>query len=463
MILPLSLLHFEHFFDIPIQLGSKTISLFWLVKMLLALLATVIFTGWFKFFLRRRLLSRLNIAPSIKEQITIICSYGLGAIIAILIMDLSGFKLGSLGLLAGGLGVGIGLGLQEIAMNLISGITLLLERKQQPGDYIELTNLSGYIKAIDLRTTIVHTLDGADAIIPNSDLVQKKVLNWTYVNSKGRLHLPVSVFIHNDPLLVTEVLLQSAFSVPAVLRDPIPKVLFKDFNNQCFNFELLVWISRFDGDQMDVVKSSLYYTIALNFRGRGITLLDCAILAVTPPTPLQPSALSQTDLLMNLMKQVKYFQNCSEMELLHWLEMGYRNDLSPGEILYNEAEIVNNFYILLSGSLQTYWEGGQKLYKVYHPEDFFAELYLVENIPSLFTVKSLESSTLFVIPKNCFQTLLSSRPPFANLLLEQLDQRLQTLEQKKQELSQLGLTIEVEDHQTLRIWVEKHLKEVFNL
>jgi CRP-like cAMP-binding protein len=365
--------------------------------------------------------------------------------------------------MAGGLGVGIGLGLQEFAKNIIGGITLLLERKQQPGDYVQLDNLSGYIKTIELRATVVNTLDGAEAIVPNNSLMENEVLNWSYVNSKGRLHLPVSVYVNNDPLLVTEVLLQSAFSVSAVLQEPIPEVIFLGFDNQCFNFELLVWISRFDNDQVDRVKSLLSYTVALNFRRRGITFLDCAILGVILPTALQPSPSSQPDSLIDLMKQVKYFQNCSEMELLHWLEIGYRQDLSLGEILYKEGERVNTFYILLSGSVQTYWEEGQKLYKSYQAGDFWGEFYLAQDIPYLFTVKSLEPSTLFAIPKNCFQTLLSSRPPFATLLLEELDQRLQAVEQKKQELTQLGLTINVQDKQTLRTLVEQHLKDFFNL
>lgn len=453
----------EHSFTVPlIQLGSKPISLLWLVTMLLAFLSIVIFTGWFKFFLKQQLLATLKINQSTSEEIAILLSYGLATIAIILIMDLSGLPLGSLGLMAGGLGVGIGLGLQEFAKNIIGGITLLLERKQQPGDYVKLDNLSGYIKTIELRATVVHTLDGADAIVPNSSLMETEVLNWSYLNSKGRLHLPVSVYVNNDPLLVTEVLLQSAFSVPAVLHEPIPEVIFLGFDNQCFNFELLVWISRFDNDQVDRVKSLLSYTVALNFRRRGITLLDCAIMGVILPTALQPSPSSQPDSLIDLMKQVKYFQNCSEMELLHWLEIGYRQDLSLGEILYKEGEWVN-FYILLSGSVQAYWEEGQKLYKSYQAGDFFGEFYLAQDIPSLFTVKSLEPSTLFVIPKNCFQTLLSSRPPYATLLLEDVDQRLQALEQKKQELTQLGLTINVQDKQTLRTWVEQHLKEIINL
>jgi potassium efflux system protein len=454
---------FEYFFNVPLfYAGSKPISLFWLGKLLLVFLSIIIFTGRFKLFLQRRLLVTLKLDAAIRQEIAILFSYGFAAIAIILIVDLSGFPLGSMGLLAGGLGVGIGLGLQENAKNIIGGITLLVERKQKPGDYVEFANLSGYIKEIYLRSTVIYTLDGADAIVPNSSLMENEVLNWNYLNSQGRMHLPVSVFINNDPLLVTEVLLQSAFSVPAVLQDPIPQVIFLGFNNQCFNFELLVWIDRFDKDQMDLVKSLLYYTIALNFRQRGITLLDYAILAVTPPASLQPSPLSPPESLIDLMKPVEYFQNCSEKELLYWLEIGYRKDLSLGEILYKEGEWVN-FYILLSGSLQTSWEEGQKLYKSYQAGDFFGEFYLAQDIPSLFTVKSLEPSTLFVIPKKSFQALLSSRPPVATLLLEKVDQRLQAIEQKKQELSQLGLTISVQDQQTIRAWAEQHLKEFFNL
>lgn len=200
---------FEYFFNVPLfHLGSKPVSLLWLVTMLLAFLAVVIFTGRFKLFLKRRVLAPLKIGQATKEEIAILFSYGLATIAIILIVDLSGLRLGSLGLMAGGLGVGIGLSLQEIAKNIISGVTLLLERKQQPGDYVEVANLSGYIKEIYLRSTVIHTLDGVDTIVPNSSLMENDVLNWSYLNPKGRLHLPVSVYINNDLLLVTEVLMQ---------------------------------------------------------------------------------------------------------------------------------------------------------------------------------------------------------------------------------------------------------------
>jgi small-conductance mechanosensitive channel len=92
------------------------------------------------------------------------------------------------------------------------------------GDYIEFQNLSGYIKEIAMRSTIVRTFDGGDVVIPNSNLVGNQVLNWSYKNFTGKLHLLVGVAYDSDLILVTETLLSCAYMEPSVLYDPPPRV-----------------------------------------------------------------------------------------------------------------------------------------------------------------------------------------------------------------------------------------------
>lgn len=97
------------------------------------------------------------------------------------------------------------------------------------GDYIEFDGLSGYIKEVAVRSTVIRTFDGGDVIVPNSNLVSNQVLNWSYKNFTGKIRLLIGVAYDSDPILVTEILINSAYMEPAVLHDPLPKVIFKGF------------------------------------------------------------------------------------------------------------------------------------------------------------------------------------------------------------------------------------------
>jgi len=142
----------------------------------------------------------------------------------------------------GGLGIGVGFGLQEITKNLISGLTLLVEGKLQVGDYIEFDGLLGYIQEISIRSTVIRTFDGVDVVVPNSNLTSNRVLNWSYKSLTGKIRLSIGVAYDSDPVLVTETLLNSAYTESAVLHEPPPRVIFKGFGDSSLEFELWAWI-----------------------------------------------------------------------------------------------------------------------------------------------------------------------------------------------------------------------------
>jgi small-conductance mechanosensitive channel len=149
-------------------------------------------------------------------------------------------------LLTGAFGVGIGFGLQTIVNNFVSGIILLLERPIQVGDAIQMTDLDGEVRRIGIRSTTVHTWRGAEVIVPNATLITGNLTNWTLSDRTRRFELMVGVAYGTDPQRVIDLLRDAAASVPGVLKNPAPVVLFQDFGDSALNFEVRAWTARFE-------------------------------------------------------------------------------------------------------------------------------------------------------------------------------------------------------------------------
>jgi len=135
--------------------------------------------------------------------------------------------------------------LQSIVNNFVSGLILLFERPVHVGDTVEVGELLGTVRRIGIRASVVHTVQGADIIVPNSQLVTEKVTNWTLSDRLRRVDLPVGVNYGADPRKVIELLEQVAHAHPDVLQEPAPHALFMGYGDSSINFELRVWPSSF--------------------------------------------------------------------------------------------------------------------------------------------------------------------------------------------------------------------------
>ncbi|MBC7881696.1 MAG: mechanosensitive ion channel [Anaerolineae bacterium] len=469
------------------RLGNQSFTLLWLVRLVLALLILIIVVNLFKRLLRERVLVRLGISQGNREAISTLVSYGLGGLIFIVLLQLYGLDITSLAVLAGGLGVGIGFGLQELVKNLFSGLTLLLEGKLQVGDFVEFNDLSGYIKEISIRSTIVSTFDGGDVVVPNSDLTSNQVLNWNYKNYTGKIRLPVGVAYDTDPLLVVETLLNSAYMQPDVMHDPPPKVIFKNFGDSALNFELWVWINRID--QGINVRSSLNFIINYNCRQAGIKMpfpqrdlwvrnaetlspqsiqkestqtIHSQSTAETPiPHSTMASPPTQSTSLRELLRQVPYFQTCLDLNLLQIVEAGYRKMLTTSEIIFNEGEMGHSVYFLLSGSVESFSIKLSQQIKVYQVGDLFGEVPVMLEIPYIVSSRALEEAILFVIPKKNLENLLRSNPYLADVLAQAMTSEKEFYAPVRQQLQDLGLLDMNKDSYDLVNWVRSRLKKLF--
>ena len=144
---------------------------------------------------------------------------------------------------AGALGIGVGLGLQQLVANFFAGIVLLLDRSFTLGDFVELSSgLRGEVKRINIRSTLLTTTDGVDIIVPNSEFVTGQVINWTLNEESSRFHIPFGVAYGSDKELVRRAGLEAAAALPSELRDPdnAPAVWFVGFGDSSLDFELVV-------------------------------------------------------------------------------------------------------------------------------------------------------------------------------------------------------------------------------
>ncbi len=160
-----------------------------------------------------------------------------------------GIDLTAFAVFSGALGVGIGFGLQRPIANLISGVILLLDRSIKPGDVIELGDPStisserfGWVTALNARYASLTTRDGTEWLIPNEDLITKRVINWTFQHNRLRLLTPFGVSFDSDVRKAMELAVEAALEVPRVLHDPPPVCRLMGFGDSTANLELRIWI-----------------------------------------------------------------------------------------------------------------------------------------------------------------------------------------------------------------------------
>ncbi|MGB3613881.1 MAG: mechanosensitive ion channel domain-containing protein [Elainellaceae cyanobacterium] len=192
---------------------------------------------------------------------------GLGLVV---LLQAVGVDISSLAILASVLGVGIGFGLQNVANNFISGVIILLERPIQVGDFVNLGDLVGTVERIGARSTEIRTLDLVTIIVPNSEFIQSKVINWSHGHPLSRLHIPLGVAYGTAIKQLRTAALEAARTHPEVLRFPKPQLWFQGFGDSALDFDLLVWVR--EPRHQNQVRSDLYYLLEANLRRYNIEI-----------------------------------------------------------------------------------------------------------------------------------------------------------------------------------------------
>lgn len=184
--------------------------------------------------------------PSLIGPFQTTYTYALWALFILYVLSSLGFSLTSLTVVAGGLSVGVGFGMQNIVQNFISGLMVIFGRIIREGDVVEVGGILGVVRKVDIRSTQVETYDNAVVFIPNSQFLSNTFTNWTHNGRRVRRQITIGVAYGSNLQLCMKLLAQVASEHPRVLRTPAPIVYFDDFAASSLNLILRYWVADID-------------------------------------------------------------------------------------------------------------------------------------------------------------------------------------------------------------------------
>jgi len=245
--------------DATVFFGASAISFGDLTSAVFVVYLFVVIAWLVKEIMMHFLPGRLNAESGFIESIATLTSYALLTIGILFSLSILGLDFSSLAIIAGGLSVGIGIGLQDIVANFVSGLVLLFEQSLRPGDVIELDGRVRQVEKISLRATIVSTRTNEELIIPNSKFTTEQVKNLTRTDRMIVVTIPFGVSYSSDPELVKRVAVKTALSHPLILADPPPSLRFQGYGESSLDF--ILWVSVNRPELQLQIRSDFYYML----------------------------------------------------------------------------------------------------------------------------------------------------------------------------------------------------------
>jgi potassium efflux system protein len=253
-----------------INVGTIRISIFGILGGVLLFAGGLVVTRWFQKWLDGNVMARSHVDGGVRNSVKTGVGYLGTGIAGIIGISAAGIDLSSLALVAGALSLGIGFGLQNIVSNFVSGLILLVERPFKVGDHVITGVNEGIVKRISVRATEIETFRRQSIIVPNSELINAPLGNWTHRNKVQRSEVPVSVAYDTDPQEVIDLLLAVVNERTDVLRNPEPHVEFLRFGASSLDFELRFHLA--DMGEGLYVRNEVRMEILRRFRAHGIVM-----------------------------------------------------------------------------------------------------------------------------------------------------------------------------------------------
>ena len=252
------------------NIADYTITVYNILVIIIILLVTFILSRILKRAFRTREKNK-QIDPGRSHAILQIIKYILWLSAILISFNTIGIKLTLLLAGSAALLVGLGLGLQQIFQDFMSGLAILFEGTLKVGDIVEIRDeIVGIVKEVGLRTTKIETRDNIIMIIPNSKFVTDIVINWSHMEKKTRFHVDVGVAYGSDVEKVSSILLQCAENHKHISASPKPFVRFKNFGDSSLEFQLFFWTT--DTFIVETIKSDIRYRINDAFKAQGVQI-----------------------------------------------------------------------------------------------------------------------------------------------------------------------------------------------
>jgi small-conductance mechanosensitive channel len=270
------------------SLGGVNLSLSSMIGAAIVFGVVVFFTRLVQDWLGSRLLPQTRLDAGVRNSVRTIFGY-IGVIVAALLAGAQiGLDVQKVALIAGGLSVGIGFGLQTIANNFISGLILLWERTIRVGDWVVVGSDQGFVRSINARATEIETFDRGSLIVPNSNFVSGVVKNWVHNDRVGRIIISVNITYESDLDEVRDLLIGAAKAQEQVLAIPAPSVLFAEFGDWAIKFNLVCFVD--DIERAERTRSDINFEVLHRLREAGLRIAYPAPPPADIPWRFEPEA-----------------------------------------------------------------------------------------------------------------------------------------------------------------------------
>ena len=258
------------------QMGDSAVSLRSLIEGILSAVAVLVLMLWLSAAIEDKLLAGTEGMNSAGEvSMRKIAANGTRALLLLVgllfALSAAGIPLTALSVFGGAVGVGIGLGLQKLASNYVSGFVILAERSLRIGDMVRVDNFEGRITDISTRYTVIRALNGRESIVPNELLITQRVENLSLADPRVSLNTLVQVAYGTDVEALMPEIAQRVASVPRVIADPAPSVQLRQFASDGLELKILFWIQDAENGQGNVT-SEVNLAILRLFAERGVEI-----------------------------------------------------------------------------------------------------------------------------------------------------------------------------------------------
>ncbi len=236
-----------------------------LIAAVLAILVAWALSALLRRSIHRYARNNANANQAALYTVSRLAHYVLLALGAMVALEMAGIPISKLSIFAGAIGVGLGFGLQAIFSNFVSGLILLFDRSLKVGDFVELeSGVHGEVHDIKIRATRITTNDNIDILVPNSEFVAGRVVNWTLRDGSRRMRIPFGVAYGTAKEQVKLAALEAAAEVPFtvdLVGKRKPQVWLVEFGDSSLNFELVVWLTNEATKRPGAVKAAYLWAL----------------------------------------------------------------------------------------------------------------------------------------------------------------------------------------------------------
>ena len=253
------------------RIGDTPVTTASLAASLVVLVVSYFLARLVRSLVSNRLLARTHVSRGLRALLGRFASYLVFFFGAAIALQTLGIRATTLTAFGAAVGVGVGLGLQDIVKNFVAGLVLLIERPFRVGDRIEMDDMTAEVMEIRPRATVLRTNDDIHIVVPNSKLTETAIVNQSFDGPRYRSSLAVGVAYASDPREVERALLEAAERCDEVLADPPPTVRFKRFGESSLDFELLYWTANM-AHRPGALASELHFLVHEALTQHGIEL-----------------------------------------------------------------------------------------------------------------------------------------------------------------------------------------------